>query len=59
MKEKSDNKTDSITRLKIAKNLRKGIKSKIIILVMFEVPYGDMNVINRFKSPENLKDNKN
>lgn len=39
----------------MAKNLEKSIKEKILILVMYEVPDGDNEVMNRFRSLENLR----
>lgn len=57
--EKLDSRINSIFELKIAKNLTKDIKDKIIILIMFGVSYGSGDIMNEFKSPEDLKNNRN
>ena len=44
--------------LKIAKNLMKGLKEKNIILLMFKDVEGTINIINRFRSPENLRNDR-
>lgn len=46
---------DDISELRIAKNHRKGIKGKIITLIMLKVSDGGTDVMNGFKSPRNLK----
>lgn len=49
----------SFFEFRITKSFRKGIKGKIIILLMFGVPGGSTDVINRFRSPENLRNDRN
>lgn len=55
-------KQTSFFEFRITKSFRKGIKGikgKIIILLMFGVPDGSTDVINGFKSPKNLRIDRN
>lgn len=57
--EKSNNKIDYVFGLRIVKNLKKSIKTKIILFVILGVLDDDVDIINRFRSPKNLRNKKN
>ena len=49
--EKLDSRTNNVFELRIAKNLKKDIKDKIIILFIFAILDGSIDTVNNFKSP--------
>lgn len=57
--EKSDSRIDGIFEIKMARNFKKGIKGRIIILLMLGVSNVSIVIINGFRSPETLRNTRN